>query len=636
MVSGSVDAHARESSLHRYGVDRWGEGFLTVNEAGHLEFGPPGKPRVDLHRLAVALGERGITAPFVLRFPSMIDAQMGRMRKAFDQARRENRYQGGYVGVYPLKVNQRRAVVEAIERGRERHGFGLEAGSKPELILAMSRPPVAGLPLLLNGFKDREFMRMAFHAAELGHEVIVVFESIREVQRFVEVHEEQEWKQVPCVGVRAKLYARGSGRWHGSGGEGAKFGLTTNEILAVIRKLVETDLADRLTLLHYHIGSQITQIKRIKQAAREGAHLYAALSSRVPSMHYLDLGGGIGVDYDGSRTSYPSSANYTVGEYARQVVYEVAEVVRRLGVDEPTLITESGRILVAHHAVVVADMRELQGDMLPVPEPASDEHRLIRALRETLEGINTKNYEEYVHDSVDLRDEALNLFSSGYLSLEERASAEALFGRVRLRAAELVKNVAHPAEDVLDFLAQANHKYLVNFSVFQSIPDVWSIGQVFPAAPLSRHAERPSILASVVDITCDSDGCVTTFAHPDENLKYLPMHAGGDEPYYLGFFMTGAYQDSLSNAHNLFSRDHEIVAVDGDFGPSEGTERIELEGGLSVDVRRGGTCGRVLSDMDYTAQSLLQALRERHEGAATTFGESWAADLLGTYPYLGR
>jgi arginine decarboxylase len=634
-----IKAYAKQSSLERYGVDRWGQQFLRVNERGHLVY-ISGKEPVDLQALAEALDERGIHTPFLLRFPEVIETQMLRLNRAFEQARIENAVEGGHMGLYPLKVNPRRSVVDSVIRAQERTGFGLEVGSKPELLLAMSQPPVPGSVLLINGFKDREFIRMAYHAAELGHEVVVVLESTREVRRYLEVGREVAWKRTPDLGVRAKLYSRGSGRWQGSGGEASKFGLATNEILAVVGDLEQAGQLDRLVALHFHIGSQITQIKRIKRAVREGAWLYASLQTgRCPRLRYLDLGGGIGVDYDGSRTSYPSSANYTMEEYASQVVFEIGEVISATGARAPTILTESGRALVAQHAVLVADLREVQGALLPVPEPSEDEHRLIGSLRETLDQISVKNYEEYFHDAIDLRDESLSLFSSGYLGLEDRASAEGLFQRIRIRTAEIVDELAKPSEEIVDHLEQARRKYLANFSIFQSLPDSWSIDHVFPAAPLSRHGEKPAVRAKIVDITCDSDGSVDTFAHPDDNLPFLPLHERRDvdERYYLGFFLVGAYQESLSNIHNLFCRCHEVVVRDEDDDMIlQGSERVEIGDDLGLEIKMGATNEDALANMDFDVESMLQSLRDRHLAADTTLGPSWALGLLQSYPYLTR
>ena len=626
------------ASLKRYGADRWGRDFLQANEEGHLEFRAPGRAPIDLEVLTRELDARGIQTPFVLRFPEMIEQQMASMREAFDRAGRENGFKGGHVGLFPLKVNQRRSVVDAVTRAGERQRFGLEAGSKPELLLAMAQPARAGVPLVCNGFKDREFMRMAFHAAELGHEVVIVIESVREIRRFLEVRDELKWHATPAVGMRAKLYSRGSGKWQSSGGEAAKFGLTTNEMLEVERSLDEAGLLDLLVLVHFHIGSQITQIRRIKDAVREGIQLWAALRRRVPSLRYLDLGGGVGVDYDGSRTSYPSSANYSLHEYASQVVYELMEVVNAHDLPHPTLLTESGRVLVANHAVLVADMREVQGELLPVPPPSSEEHRLITQLRETAALISTKNLEEYFHDAIDFRDEALQLFSRGYLSLEDRACAEALFGEIRERCKGLLRQLRHPPEEIVEYLSRAQSKYLVNFSIFQSLPDSWSVDQVFPVAPLSRHGVRPNVNARIVDITCDSDGCVSTFAHPDENLPCLPLirRERGSAKYYLGFFMTGAYQDSLGNRHNLFGRCHEVVVRHpGEDAVVTGSELYEL-GELTVEVKRGLTNLDVLESMDWDGEGLTNLLRERHLMTETTLGENWALGLLQGYPYLSH
>jgi arginine decarboxylase len=410
----------------------------------------------------------------------------------------------------------------------------------------------------------------------------------------------------------------------------------------VVRHLEEANLVDKLVLLHFHIGSQITRIKRIKQAVREGARLYAELQKGyAPQLRYLDLGGGMGVDYDGSRTSYPSSANYSVEEYASQAVFEIEQVMEDTETAPPHIITESGRALLANHAVTVTDLREVQGDLLPIPEPSEeDDHRLIVALRETLRTISAKNYEEYFHDAIDFRDEALEQFSAGYLSIEDRANAEGLFQRVRLKTARIVETLKRPSEEIVEYLSSAQRKYLANFSIFQSLPDTWSIDHVFPAAPLSRHGERPSIHAQIVDITCDSDGCVKSFAHPEDNLRYLPLHErrAKQERYYIGFFMTGAYQDSLANDHNLLTRTHEVVvrrASDPNVGPPD-IKRLPYGNEIVLDVNMGETNGDALSIMDYDAEGMRVALHALHEGTETTLGEQWAVDLLSAYPYLKR
>jgi arginine decarboxylase len=635
----SVRPSIADVSAKRYGLDRWGRSFLRVNELGHVVMHAPDTPPVDLHEVAEVLRARGYGAPFVLRFPTLVRHQLERLHAAFQSAIAANEYRGGHHGVYPLKVNQRRSVVESVVRGGEGFHWGLEAGSKPELLLAMAQPPREGALLLCNGFKDREFLRMAHHAAELGHHVVVVMESVREVQRILEVSEEREWMRLPELGMRAKLYSRGSGKWQSSGGEGSKFGLTTREILAVTHKLSAAGQIARLRLLHFHIGSQITQIKRIKQAAREAARLYAALRAYAPALDLLDLGGGIGVDYDGSRTSFPSSANYSIEEYASQVVYEVGQVVAQTQVPAPTIVTESGRVVVSSHAVTVVDLREVQGEPLPLPERRPDEHRLITQLRETLDGINVKNYEEYFHDAVDFREEALGLFSAGYLTIEDRAAAEGLFAEVRDQTARLLPHVKKPNEEVVEALKRAQRKYLANFSIFQSLPDTWSIDQVFPVAPLSRHGDRPTVYSQIVDITCDSDGCLTEFAHPDDNLRSLPLHERGAEDegegYYLGFFHTGAYQDSLGNVHNLFGRGHEVIVRD----PDEdlilpGSERIEVNEVLHLEVQMGMTNAGALEAMDFDNDSVLQNLRDRHLDHETSLGKAWALGLLQSYPYL--
>lgn len=639
MVDVTSPNFAMENSLKRYGVERWGEEFIRVSDEGHLSFIAPELPPVDLYALSRTLEEHGVRPPFIIRFPTMITGRLRRLRAAFAKAIEDNEFGGAYTSVLPVKVNQRRAVIDAVFRDPELP-VGLEAGSKPELLLALSRKPTPDAPLLINGFKDREFMRMAYHATELGHRVIVILESVREVIRYLEVGQEQAWNRRPELGVRAKLYTRGSGRWQSSGGETAKFGLTTNEILEAVRRLDAADQLHKLVLLHFHIGSQITRIKQIKQAVREGARLYAELQNGyAKNLQFLDLGGGLGVDYDGSRTSYPSSANYTIEEYASQTVFEINEVIALTKAKAPHIITESGRAVVASHAVTITDLRDVQGELLPVPDPSEDEHNLIIRLRETLDAISSKNYEEYFHDAIDFRDEALDLFSKGYLSIEDRAAAEGLFTRVKLKTARIVSSIKRPSEEIVEYLSAAQRKVLANFSIFQSLPDTWSIDHVFPAAPLSRHGERPSLNAEIVDITCDSDGCVKSFAHPDENLRFLPLHERrhAREQYYLGFFLTGAYQDSLANNHNLLGRTHEVVVRAQGEAPGRipGVSRLEFDG-VALDVKIGATNEDALAAMDFDVEDLLHELRSRHIGAQTSLGEAWALGMLQSYPYLTR
>lgn len=634
-----MNVKAYKKSLSRYGADQWGSEFLKVNAQGRIEMRAPDLPPVDLHRVAEVLDSHGFQTPFTLRFPTMIEARMLGLCNAFKKAIKANEYTGSHIGLYPLKVNQRRSVVEAVADARTRMTYGLEAGSKPELLLALSQPPQPGVPLVLNGFKDEEFMTLAHHAAELGHEVIVVVESLLEVDRYIKVTREEAWKKVPKLGMRAKLYTRGSGRWQSSGGELAKFGLTTVELLEVTRHLVEADMSDRLVLMHFHIGSQITQIKRIKRATREAVRLWAGLLEHCPQLRYLDIGGGIGVDYDGSKTSYESSANYDVREYASQVVYEIAEVCNDLEVAHPVILTESGRVIVAEHGVTITDLREVQGTILPIPDPDDDEDRTVSELRYALENLNIKNLEEYFHDAQDLRDEALDLFARGHLSLADRAKAEGLFQRLRVESESLLRQLDKPPEEIKSYLDRAQRKYLANFSIFQSLPDTWSIDQVFPVAPLSRHGEPATVNASIVDITCDSDGCIKTFAHPDENLRWLPLHAPDGEPYYIGFFMTGAYQDSLANEHNLYSRCHEVIVRPLGFESASsvpGAVLLELEEGYVLEVRPGLTNEDALVAMDYDVTGLQALLRERHADHETTLGLTWPLGMLRGYPYLRR
>jgi arginine decarboxylase len=407
-------------------------------------------------------------------------------------------------------------------------------------------------------------------------------------------------------------------------------------MLEVIRRLDAVELRGRMELMHFHIGSQITQINRIKRATREAIRLWAALSEHCRGLRYLDIGGGIGVDYDGSKTSYESSANYSVEEYASQVVYEITEVCDEIGVAHPTILTESGRIVASDHAVTITDLREVQGELVDLPPETDDEDRNITELRYALEHLTTKRLEEYFHDAQDYRDQALNLFAGGHLSLTDRAKAEGLFHRIRLEAQRLIRQMPKPPGEISDYLDRAQRKYLANFSAFQSLPDSWAIDQVFPAAPLSRYGEPANVHASVVDITCDSDGAIKHFAHPDENLKWLPLHEPNGEPYYLAFFMTGAYQDSLANEHNLYSRCHEVLVHPEDFeaGVRSPGSTILQGPGVILEVRSGMTNEASLEAMDFDSNALQDLLRSRHAEAETTLGMTWPLGIMRGYPYL--
>ncbi|NJK32073.1 MAG: hypothetical protein HC927_06445 [Deltaproteobacteria bacterium] len=541
--------------------------------------------------------------------------------------------------MYPLKVNQRRSVVETVVAARESCGYGLEAGSKPELLLAMAQPVVTA-PIICNGYKDREFMRIAYHARARPRGD----HGAREPPRGSSLPRGR--RGAGLAGAPARRYAgqalqprqralaeqrRRAGQVRPDHQRDAR-GRPPAQRRQPARSPGPAALPHRLA----DHPDQADQDRRPRGRARCGRRL----REKTESMRYIDLGGGIGVDYDGSRTSYPSSANYSIEEYASQVVFEIAEVCRELEMPHPTIVTESGRVLVSTHAVTITDLREVQGELLPVPEPSENEDRLITELRGTLEGISTKNIEEYFHDAVDFRDEALQGFSRGHLSLEDRASAEGLFQRIRLQCAKLVQQMAHPPEEILEYLNTAQVKYLANFSIFQSLPDTWSIDQVFPAAPLSGHGTRPEVQAEIVDITCDSDGCVTTFAHPEDNLRALPLHSPpnrGDAPYFLGFFMTGAYQDSLANVHNLFGRSHEVVVrrVE-DEGVIMGSIGVDYSDEVWLEVKQGYSVQDVLAEMDYDVESVTRMLRDRHLGGETTLGQPWAMGLLQEYPYLVR
>jgi arginine decarboxylase len=632
---------AIEQTLETYGIENWGAGYFGVNRKGNLIVHPSESDTsasADVKEIIDDLARRGIQTPVLLRFPQLVTAQIRKLQRAFRNSIREFEYRGSHMCVYPMKVNQQRAVVEEYLREGSRYDFGLEAGSKAELYAALALEQSDESLLVLNGFKDEEFIELAFVGARAGKRVVIVIEKLSElghVLRLCEKYEEDHEGDLPMVGIRVKLYSKGSGRWEKSGGEAAKFGLTTTEILEVIKRLQEEGRIEMLKLLHFHIGSQLTDIKRIKNAMKEAARVYAKIYQMKIPIDLLDVGGGMAVDYDGSKTAFDSSANYNAQEFANDVIYTIKQVCEDENVPHPTVIQESGRYLSAYHAILVTNIQEeietVVEDITPI-EIDDDDPQVVIELGELREAISPKNYREYYHDALEHRDELFTLFNLGLISLEDRAKGEVLFWDVCERADKFAQAAEYVSEEFDDLRRLSRAKYLANFSVFRSAPDHWALDQLFPIVPVHKLNKPPTAYATLCDITCDSDGVVDKFVDLHDVKQVLELHPLVDgEPYYIAFMLVGAYQEVMGNNHNLFGTPHEAHI------------HIDEDGYLIKKVIRGMTVGEAAQTARYDRGMLHEGFRrqiaQRVKRGELTQAES--ADLvdfyesrLGAYTYL--
>ncbi len=589
-----------------YEVPRWGKGYFSVSSGGNVMVHPTKDPSaaIDLKQLADDLQARGINLPLLIRFSDILRHRLSDIHDAFKAAIAQHQYGGRYCCVYPIKVNQQRQVVEEVLNFGAPYRFGLEAGSKPEL-LAVIAMASNDTPIICNGFKDAEYIETVMLATKMGRNIIPVVEKYTELELILEYCEKVGVR--PQIGMRVKLAARGGGRWQGSGGYRSKFGLTVGEILHGLEALKQRGMADCFKLLHFHLGSQIPNIRVVKHALNEAARIYTELHKSGAGLQYLDVGGGLGVDYDGSQTNFESSTNYTLEEYANDVVYHIQSVCDDAGVPHPTIVSESGRAVVAYHSVLVFNVLGVSGfggnggPRLPNPEEV--EQPLID-LTDTFNNLTTRNALEGYHDAQQALDMALNLFSGGYLPLTQRVQAETLYWAILLKLQKLVQQMDDVPEDLQNLDEQLSSTYFCNFSLFQSIPDSWAIGQLFPVMPIHRLQERPTEHAVLGDITCDSDGKIDQFIDRRDVKRTLPLHAFGDDPYYLGVFLVGAYQEILGDMHNLFGDTHAVhIRLDGN-------GNVVLEA-----VIKGDTVREVLDYVEFDAEMLLHRMRVDVEAA---------------------
>ena len=633
-----MNSNILDEAIQTYGIENWGAGYFEINQRGHVIVRPArNDPRwVDLKELVDHLvHERKLQVPLVLRFPQLLSQQIHKLHAAFEAASREFGYSGNHFPVFPMKVNPRREVVEEFLREAPKYELGLECGSKAELFAALSLEQPATSLLICNGFKDEAFVRLALMGVQLGKRVVLVVEKLNELKMIIQLAQETGVR--PWLGLRAKLYTKGSGKWASSGGESAKFGLTTSELLDCIRLLGEHEMTESLKLLHFHIGSQITDIKRVKNAMKESARVYAKIRQLGIQIDYLDIGGGMGVDYDGSKTTFEASINYTMREFANDVVYTIKTVCADENVPEPNLITESGRVMTAYHTVLITSIRdeiETFADDRPEVRLDDDDPQVIVELKAVCDGINAKNYREYYHDALDDKDELHTQFSLGLISLEDRAKGEVLFWEICARASRFARAAKVQEEEFEALKRILASKYLCNFSVFRSAPDSWAIGQLFPIMPIHRLDQRPVDYATLVDVTCDSDGQIDKFVDLKDTKEVLELHPLGSEPYYLAIFLTGAYQEVMGNNHNLFGQPNEAQVV------------IEAEGRYHITrLTPGSRVADMLQFARYDKQQVVEnfralALRRVKAGqlereAAESLVEQYAAGLQ-YYTYLER
>jgi len=616
-----------------YGIRSWSNGYFGISPSGDLTVTDKGSAPVPIRDIVDQLAEEGRQLPLVLRFPGILEDRLDRVNEAFAASIAEAGYTNRYQGVYPIKVNQRRVVVETIASYGAKWRTGLEAGSKAELALCLAHDTHDDALLCCNGFKDDDFIRLALWGRRLGRKVIITLEKAGELERVLRISKEMGVK--PLLGVRFKLHARGSGQWEASGGDDAKFGLTASELIHVAERVKQEGMSDALVLLHCHVGSQLTDIRRIRAAIREAAQAYVELAEMGVGVRYLDVGGGLAVDYDGSKTTYYVSANYNLREYADTVVYTIQEACREWEVPEPIIVTESGRALTAHHAVLVVPVVDAIGPMrrpVDLPPLTDDEHALVKEMRELESSITVKTYREVYNEAVSNKETMHSLFDLGYLSLLERAHIEQAYNRILARVAKVVETLDYVPEEFEQLPRMLADKYVVNFSLFQSLPDHWAINALFPITPLQRLDERPNRNATLVDISCDSDGKIERFIDLRDVKTALPVHDLREgEPYYLGIFLTGAYQDVLANAHNLFGRVNEAHV------------RLNPQGAEIELYVEGQKARRVIQNMGYQTPELHAAVAEQAEevraaGAMSAeevseFLELYDRELVG-YTYL--
>jgi arginine decarboxylase len=598
-----------EAAISTYNVDGWGTGYFTVNAAGNAEVRPLMEKggAIDILDVVNEARERGLGFPLVIRFQDLLRHRVESVNCAFQKAIEEFGYKNNYRGVFPIKVNQLREVIEEIvDAGQEFH-FGLEAGSKPELVAALAMHKDPESLIICNGYKDRAFIRIALLGRKLGKSVIIVVEKLEELEQAIRASKEVGVE--PLIGIRVRLYSKGSGKWSPSGGENAKFGLDTTSLVAASEMLKAAGLGHCFKLVHFHVGSQVPDISTIKRAVREAARYYAKLSKLGHELGYLDVGGGLGVDYDGSRSDFDSSANYSLQEYANDVVWNIMDVCDSEGVAHPAIVNEGGRAIVAHHSVLVVEAFgsiEKTNPKLKV-DVAEKDHKLVRDILDVKQRLKRGNRLESLHDIQEIKEEAQQTFTLGLLELESKAKIDCVYWQLAQQIVNMYRGLRYVPEEVKELETALGDQYICNFSVFQSLLDHWALGQLFPIMPIHRLTTPPDRNGVLVDITCDSDGKVSKFIDLQDVKYTLPLHRiVPGEIYYLGVFMVGAYQDIMGDLHNLFGRVTEAhVFLDPD----------EELGWYIEEVIEGSTIGEVLAMTQWDKVELMRLLKTQVDSA---------------------
>lgn len=557
-----------EDSEELYNIKGWGVNYFGINDKGHVYARPnKSEAQIDLVDVMDDLSLADVTAPVLLRFPDILDNRIEKTAECFSKAEKEYDYQGEHFIVFPIKVNQMRPVVEEIISHGKKYNLGLECGSKPELHAVLATNMDSDSIIVCNGHKDQNFIELALLAQKMGKRVFLVIEKLPELKIIARTAEKLGVK--PNLGIRIKLASRGTGKWEESGGDASKFGLNSTELLHALNMLDELGMHDCLKLIHFHIGSQIPKIRLISIALREMAQYYVQLRKMGFNIEFVDCGGGLGVDYDGTRSSNSeSSVNYSVQEYVNDIVYTLSAAANENNIPHPNVITEGGRSLTAHHSVLVLEVVEAVS-VPHMPEdftPTEEDHKLVHELNEIWDKISTRSMLEDWHDAQDIRDEALELFRHGILDLRTRAQIESLYWSICHEVSELVIHQKHCPDELRKLHSMMAEKYFCNFSLFQSLPDHWALDQLFPIMPIQRLDERPTVSATLQDISCDSDGKISTYVNYDHQTSSVPLHVLRDgEKYYVAVFLVGAYQEILGNMHNLFGDTNAVhISVDGD------------------------------------------------------------------------
>lgn len=627
-----------EDAEHIYRVKRWSDGYFDIGVDGNLQI----IPRYDQQNIKININEvideikgEGIEFPAVIRFHDILRSQVERLNKAFRATMEEAKYHGNYFGVFPVKVNQMREVIEEIVDAGERYNYGLEAGSKPELIAALAYNTNKNSLTILNGYKDEQYLRLALLGVKLNRNMVVVIEKFSELTKLITLA--KTLNVFPMIGLRVKMMVKGRGKWESSSGERAKFGLSIAEILNAITLIEKEGLTEYIKLLHFHIGSQLTDIRAVKEAVQEASLIYTRLVKQGVPLEYVDVGGGLAVDYDGSQSTNDSSCNYSMEEYIADVVYGFKQSCDLESVAHPHIVSESGRAMTAHHSCVVT---KIIGEIHPSGRKfstrrATGEHFIVTNIRNVEQSLDNENYQESFNDISQLKEQALQAFKLGVLNLEELAKIETMYWRTINSIALILQSLDFIPEDLKEIPEMLSSQYLANFSVFQSAADSWAIDQVLPIVPLTRLNERPTKLCSLVDITCDSDGKIDKFIGEEVVNSHIPMHEleqGKD--YFIGIFLTGAYQDVMGDMHNLFGRLNEVHIMSYDDDPKD----FYIE-----EIVKGSSIENVLSTMQYTPQMMASTIKKEIDQHISRGkikpreGVSWIdfyEESLASYTYL--